>query len=294
MLDAGAVGNAIEQRGDVANIADGWQLLAALQFVDERDQVDRPGRLGQIDHPRVNAAVRVEREIFRVQVLGGLVVREVVEENCAEDGALGFYVRRQSADAVIGGRQNRAVPVFRARREFFSLNRIELYPRSALWMRSVRFGKLRPLTKFLAAELHDWLISQKQSYDDPSVGEEKSKINSIRLRWGAACREGGDALETADKMAPLQKQMRSGPATRTALFWRNVPLPFHARGVEELTAGMRPEERSPVMPPGRSSWRSKLRRPICGTTVADGKSGLVFATLLGGRNAQATMHAPKR
>ena len=75
------------------------------------------------------------------------------------------------------------------------------------------------------------------------------------------------------------KQMRSGPATRTALFWRNVLLPFHALGVEELTAGVHSEEHSPVMPPGRPSWRSKLRHSICGTTVAGSKSRRVWRTL---------------
>ena len=45
--------------------------------------------------------------------------------------------------------------------------------------------------------------------------------------------------------------MRSGPATRTALFWRNALLPFHARGAEDFTAGPRSAERWPLMPPGR-------------------------------------------
>ena len=69
----------------------------------------------------------------------------------------------------------------------------------------------------------------------------------------------GDLCSRARAPALHRKQMRSGPATRTALFWRNVLLPFYARGVEDFTAGIRSEERSPVMPPGRWPSRSKLR-----------------------------------
>jgi hypothetical protein len=44
--------------------------------------------------------VRVEREVFDAQMLGGLVVGKVVEQDRAQNRALSFYVRWKSADRV--------------------------------------------------------------------------------------------------------------------------------------------------------------------------------------------------
>ena len=76
----------------------------AVEFFDQRDHVDRPGRFGQVHHARVNAAMGVEREIFRLQMLGRLVVRKIVQQDGAEDGAFGFNVRGQAVREIVVGR----------------------------------------------------------------------------------------------------------------------------------------------------------------------------------------------
>ena len=98
MLDGRAVGHAVEQSGDVADIADGLQVFLLLEFFDQRNDVDGPRRLGQIHHARINAAVRVDGKVFGLQVLGGVVEGMIIEQDRAEDGALGFNVRRETAD----------------------------------------------------------------------------------------------------------------------------------------------------------------------------------------------------
>src|SRR5207302_6109493 len=120
MLDAGTVGDAIEQRRNVGHVANSLKFLVSAQLLNQGDDVDRPRRLGQIDHARVNAPVRIEREIFRAQMLGGLVIGKIVEQNGAENGALGFDAGRKCADAVVGSCQT--VP----RAEFLTFVRIQI------------------------------------------------------------------------------------------------------------------------------------------------------------------------
>jgi len=84
----------------------------AVQFLDQGNQVDGPRGFGQVHHPRINTAMGVERKIVRLQTLRGLVVGEIVEQNRAQDGALGFYVGRQTMrETVVGSRQNFLSPV---------------------------------------------------------------------------------------------------------------------------------------------------------------------------------------
>ncbi len=80
-----------------------------VKLLDQRDHVDRTRRLRQIHHARINSPVRVQRKILDAKMLGGLVIGKVVEENRAQNGALRFYVRGKSADAVISGRHVRIV-----------------------------------------------------------------------------------------------------------------------------------------------------------------------------------------
>src|SRR5260221_1382569 len=98
VLNGRAVGHAVEQSGDVADIADGLQILLLLQLFDQRDDVNGPRRFGQIHHARIDAAVRVDGKVFGLQVLAGVVESVIVEQYSAQDGALGFNVRRQTAD----------------------------------------------------------------------------------------------------------------------------------------------------------------------------------------------------
>ena len=83
MLDRRTVGDAIEQTGDISHVADGLELLLAFEFFDQRNDVDRPGGLGQIHHARVEAAMSVDGKVFRLQALGGVIVSMIVEQNSA-------------------------------------------------------------------------------------------------------------------------------------------------------------------------------------------------------------------
>ena len=101
VLDAGPVGDAIDQAGDVADIADRFEFLVPVELLDQRDHVDRPGGLGQIHHARINAAVGVEREVFRLEMLGSLVVGKIVQQDGAEDGTFGFHVGRKAVRETV-------------------------------------------------------------------------------------------------------------------------------------------------------------------------------------------------
>ena len=104
VLDAGAVGDAVHQARDVANIADGLKFLVAVELFDQRNHVDGPGRLSQVHHAGVNAAVGVERKIFGLEMLSGLVVRKIIQQDGAENGAFGFNVGGQAVREIVVGR----------------------------------------------------------------------------------------------------------------------------------------------------------------------------------------------
>jgi hypothetical protein len=51
--------------------------------------------------------VRVEGEIFRLEMFGRLIVGKIVQQNRAQNRALGLYVRRKTVrETVISGCQN--------------------------------------------------------------------------------------------------------------------------------------------------------------------------------------------
>ena len=94
VLNARPVGHAIEQAGDITRVPDRFSFFMAVQFLDQGDQVDGARGFGQVHHPRINTAMGVERKIVRLQTLRSLVVGEIVEQNRAQDGALGLDVSR--------------------------------------------------------------------------------------------------------------------------------------------------------------------------------------------------------
>ncbi len=104
VLNARPVWHAIQQARYVTHIADRLQILVPIQFLDQRDHVDRPRRFRQVDHARINPPVRVERKILDPQMLRRLVIRKIIQQNRAQNRALRFYIRGKSADAVISGR----------------------------------------------------------------------------------------------------------------------------------------------------------------------------------------------
>ena len=95
VLDVGGVGQAVDERRDVGRAADFVELSRAGELFLERDEVDRVSPLAQLDHLLEDPAVRVAVEIARVQDLGGLVERVVVDEDGAEHGSLRLEVVRQ-------------------------------------------------------------------------------------------------------------------------------------------------------------------------------------------------------
>ena len=63
----------------------------------QRDEVDRIVALAERDHAVEDAAVRVAKEVARVDELGGVVERVVVDQDRAEDGFLGVETVRERA-----------------------------------------------------------------------------------------------------------------------------------------------------------------------------------------------------
>ena len=83
VLDAGPVRHPVEQSGNVSRAANGFQLAIAGELFGQGDQVNRVRRLGKVNHPRVNSTVRVEQKIFGLEMLGCLVIGEVVGQDRA-------------------------------------------------------------------------------------------------------------------------------------------------------------------------------------------------------------------
>ena len=106
MLNARPVGYALHQARHIRHVADRLQILMPVEFLDQRDHVDRPRRLRQIHHPRINPPVRVQRKILDPQMLRRLVIGKIVQQDRAQNRALGFHIRRKGADRVIGSRQS--------------------------------------------------------------------------------------------------------------------------------------------------------------------------------------------
>ena len=97
VLDVCRARHAVGERRDVGRPADLLQLPCARQLLLERDQIDRVAALAQVHHLVEDAAVRVAEEVARVDQLGGVVERVVVDEDRAENGFLGFEIVRKRA-----------------------------------------------------------------------------------------------------------------------------------------------------------------------------------------------------
>jgi len=68
------------------------QITTAVQFFREGDEVDGLLRFAERNHLRENAAVLIEKEILRAQMLDRRVQSIVVEQDGAEDGAFGVQI----------------------------------------------------------------------------------------------------------------------------------------------------------------------------------------------------------
>ncbi len=104
MLDRRPLGYAVDQRREIRDAADGFDLFAPVKLFDQRDHVDRAAGLLQIAHAGVNAAMRVQREVVAGEMFGSLIVERVVEQDGAQDRPLRFHADGKSAlETVIGG-----------------------------------------------------------------------------------------------------------------------------------------------------------------------------------------------
>ena len=97
VLDVGAARHAVGERRDVGGTADLLELARSRQLVLQRDEIDGVVALAERDHLVEDAAMRVAEEVARVDQLGGVVERLVVDQDRAENGLLGFEIVRKRA-----------------------------------------------------------------------------------------------------------------------------------------------------------------------------------------------------
>ena len=97
MLDVGRARHAVDERRDVGRTADLIELAGASELLLERHQIDSVAVLGELHHLVENAAMRVPKEILRVDHLGGEVEGVVVQQDRAEHGPFGFEIVWQCA-----------------------------------------------------------------------------------------------------------------------------------------------------------------------------------------------------
>ena len=104
VFDDGAARQALGEGGEIGDAADGLGLLEARERVGEGNDVDGRARVGELGHAQEDAAVGIEGEIVGLDRFGGFGVGGVIEQDGAEDGALGVEVGRQAGvEGKIGG-----------------------------------------------------------------------------------------------------------------------------------------------------------------------------------------------
>ena len=106
VVDARPVRHAIQQARNVAHIADRLEVFVPVQFRHQRNVVNRPRRLRQLHHARVNPPVGIQRKVLRPQMLRRLVEMMVVEQDRAQNGSLRVDVRRHASDVAVDGRHD--------------------------------------------------------------------------------------------------------------------------------------------------------------------------------------------
>ena len=89
----------VAEARQVGASADRLEVLAPLERLGDRDDVDRLAPLEQVEDRRVDAAVGLAVEVLRPEELGDLHDGIAVDEDGAEHGLLGFEtLRRQAID----------------------------------------------------------------------------------------------------------------------------------------------------------------------------------------------------
>ena len=69
-----------------------YAFAKAMQLFRQRDEIDRLLRFAERDHLQEDAAMLIEEKVFSAKIFNRRIQRIVVEQNRAEDGALGFEI----------------------------------------------------------------------------------------------------------------------------------------------------------------------------------------------------------
>src|SRR6185437_11725090 len=96
-FDGEASGQTFSEGGQIGDSADGFDFFAAGEFFGKGDDIDGATGIDEFRHAGEDALMRVEGEVFGTELFGGLVEGVVVEQNGAEDGALGVNRCGQAA-----------------------------------------------------------------------------------------------------------------------------------------------------------------------------------------------------
>ncbi len=97
MLDVGDARDAIGELSEIGGAASGIQALAACELFAEGDEIDGLALFAECGHGLEDAAVGIEEEILWADFFEGGVEGMVIEEDGAEDGALGVEILRERA-----------------------------------------------------------------------------------------------------------------------------------------------------------------------------------------------------
>ena len=87
---------ALGERRQVRHPAHRLNFLVAGQLMRQRHDVDGTLLVEQVPHAQEDAPVRVEREVVCLELFGSLGVGRIVEQDGAEDGFFGVYIRGQA------------------------------------------------------------------------------------------------------------------------------------------------------------------------------------------------------
>jgi hypothetical protein len=95
VLDVGGLRHAVDQRGHVRRPAHRVEFAGSSQLVFQRDEVHRHPPLGELDDLLENPAVGIPVEVLMAYQLHGDVVGVVLDQDRAQDRALGLEIVRQ-------------------------------------------------------------------------------------------------------------------------------------------------------------------------------------------------------
>ena len=96
VLDVDGTRQAVGEAGQVGGASDAFEFVGALEFFLERDQVDRPGIVHQLEHLLEDAPMTVEVEVLRFQALKNREDGFVVEKDRSQNRAFRFQVVREA------------------------------------------------------------------------------------------------------------------------------------------------------------------------------------------------------